>query len=50
MVALIFLLFVVPVICLIGTVIYACVIAVDAIYDVGVSLHNNKKPVNKYRQ
>lgn len=50
MIAMMFLLFVVPVICLIGIVIYACVIAVDAIYDVGVSLYNNKKPVNKYRQ
>lgn len=50
MVALIFLLFILPVICLIGTIIYATVLAVDAIYDVGVSLHNNKQPVNKYRQ
>ena len=50
MVALIFLLFVLPVICLIGVVIYATVIAVDAIYDVGKALYENKKPVNKYRQ
>ena len=50
MVALFFLIFVLPIIMLIGTIIYATVIAVDAIYDVGKSIHNNKCPVNKYRQ
>ena len=49
MVALLFLLVVLPCILVIGAIVIGTVILTDTFYDIGVSLYNNKKPVNKYR-
>ena len=50
MVALVMFVFVFPVVLLITTIITATVMGLDALYDIGISLYNNRKPVNKYRQ
>ena len=50
MVAFIFLIIVLPIVLLITAVVMGTVMAVDAIYDVGQKLHENKKPINKYRK
>lgn len=50
MVAFIFLIVILPIALLITAIVMGTVIAVDAIYDVGKSLHKGEKPINKYRK
>ena len=50
MIALIMLVFVLPIVLLITAIITGTVMILDAIYDVGISVYNDKKPVNKYRK
>lgn len=50
MVALLFLIIILPIALLITAVTCVGVCLVDAVYDTGKSLYNKQCPVNKYRQ
>lgn len=50
MIAFIFLIIVLPIVLLITAIVMGTAIIVDAIYDIGKSLHKGEKPINKYRK
>lgn len=50
MIALVFLLFILPIALVITAIITGTVIVVDSLYEIGIALYNDKKPVNKYRK